>query len=101
MTAINIATDIPSTINTVEQLSAWCSNVLSTLNSNVSSVEGDNYSLRSAQSGNFYIASVDKTRHVGRQSLELAPDYQVGGAKPWSYVMELSQKPLTTAMKSN
>jgi hypothetical protein len=101
MTALNLATDIPSAIVTVEQLAVWCGNVLATLNSNLNAVEGENYSQRAAQSGKFYIATSDKTRHIGRQSIELGPDHLIGGSKPWAYALELSTKPLTAAMKAN
>jgi hypothetical protein len=101
MTALNLATDIPSQIVTVEQLALWAGNVLANLNSNVNATEGENYSQRAAQSGNFYIAVTDKYRHVGRQSIELSPDHLVGSAKPWMYALEISQKPLTAAMKAN
>jgi hypothetical protein len=101
MTALNIATDIPNAINTVEQLAVWATNVLATLNSNINAVEGENYAQRAAQSGKFYIASADKTRHIGRVSIELGADHLIGGSKPWSYALELSTKPLTAAMKAN
>ncbi len=101
MTALTIATDIPSSINTLEQLSVWCSKCLANLNSNVNAVEGDNYTQRAAQSGTFYIASTDTTRHVGRQSIQMSPDYLVGSSKPWIYAQELSTKVLTSAMKTN
>ena len=101
MTALNIATDIPSNIVTVEQLALWCGNCLSNLNSNLNAVEGENYSQRAAQSGEYYIASTDKTRHITRLSLEVSADHLIGGAKPWQYAQELSPKPLTAAMKSN
>ncbi len=101
MTALNIATDIPSAIVTVEQLAVWCGNVLSNLNSNVDAVEGTNYAVRAAQSGTFYIAATDTTRHVSRQSVAMDPAYLLGGAKPWTFAKELSNAPLTAAMKSN
>jgi hypothetical protein len=101
MTAVNIATQIPSNITTVEQLSVWCSKVLSKLNSNVTAVEGVNYAQNAAQSGVFYIANTDETRHIGRQSIALNSDHLVGGLKPWMYAQELSQKPLTASMTSN
>jgi hypothetical protein len=100
MTAVNIATQIPSNIVTVEQLSVWCSKVLSKLNSNITAIEGVNYAQNAAQSGVFYIANSDQTRHIGRQSIELASDHLVGGLKPWMYAQELSQK-LTASMTSN
>jgi hypothetical protein len=101
MTALVIATDIPSSINTVEKLAVWSANVLFNLNSGVTAVEGDNYTQRAAQSGNFYIAATDLTRHVARQSIELDAAYSIGAAKPWAYAKELSQKPLTADMKAN
>jgi hypothetical protein len=100
MTAL-VLTDIPSSINTVEKLVVWGGNVLFNLNSNVTATEGDNYSQRAAQSGNFYIAATDTTRHVARQSIELDNGYSIGASKPWSYAKELSQKPLTADMKAN
>ena len=101
MTALNIATDIPSSIATLEQLAVWASNCLFNLNSNVTAVEGDNYTQRACQAGNYYIASTDKTRHVARTSIEISPDYVIGASKPWAYALTVSDKPLTAAMKSN
>jgi hypothetical protein len=101
MTALNVATDIPSNIATLEQLAVWIGDVLGNLNSNVTAVEGENYSQRAAQTGTFYIAATDATRHVARQSIILSPEYLVGGAKRWSYAQELSTKVLTAAMKAN
>jgi hypothetical protein len=101
MTALNIATQIPTNIVTVEQLSVWCSNVLFNLNRTVVAAEGVNFSQSVAQAGEFYIASTDQTRHVGRQSIQLDPAYAIGGVKPWMYAEEISQKPLSAAMTSN
>lgn len=101
MTALNLATDIPSEINTVEQLAVWCGNCLTNLNSNLNAVEGENYSQRAAQSGEYYVAPVDKTRHISRLSIEVSQDHLIGGAKPWKYALPLSDKPLTAAMKAN
>jgi hypothetical protein len=101
MTALNIATDIPNEINSVEQLSVWCSLVLHRLYSDVNKVEGNNYSQRSAQAGTYYIDSTDNHMHVGRQTIELNPDFLVGGKKQWAYALPLSNKPLTADMKAN
>jgi hypothetical protein len=101
MTAINLATDIPSSINTLEQLAAWSGNCLANLNSNLNAVEGENYSQRAAQSGDFYIPNVDKRRTIIRLSMEISPDSLIGSLKPWMYALPLSDKPLTSAMKSN
>jgi hypothetical protein len=101
MTALNISTDIPSNITTAEQLAVWIGDVLGNLNSNVTVVEGENYSQRAAQTATFYIASTDSTRHVARQSIAMSPEYLVGGGKRWQYAQELSTKVLTAAMKAN
>jgi hypothetical protein len=101
MTALNIATDIPSNINTLEKLAVWCSNCLFTLNPTLVSSEGDNFSQRSANSGTYYVASANKTRHVGRNSIELAAGYAVGDEKQWFYALPLSDAPLTPSMKTN
>jgi hypothetical protein len=101
MTALNLATDIPSSIVTVEQLAAWAGNCLANLNSNVNAVEGEGYTQRAAQSGEFYIASNDTYRQVLRQSMVLNKESLIGSLKPWMYVEEISNKPLTAAMKAN
>jgi hypothetical protein len=101
MTALNISTDIPSNITTVEQLNVWTNKCLWTLNPTLNAVEGDNYSQRACQSGEYFIASVNKTRHVGRTSIEMDADLQVGSQKDWMYAKELSTTPLTAAMKAN
>jgi hypothetical protein len=101
MTALNIATDIPTSIVTLEQLAVWCSRCLWQLNPSLNATEGENYTQRAAQAGEFYIAAVNKTRHVGRQSIELSAEYATGPLKDWMYALELSTTALTAAMKAN
>jgi hypothetical protein len=101
MTALIIATDIPSNIVTLEQLSVWSSKCLWQLNPSLNAIEGENYTQRAAQAGEFYIASVNKVRHVGRQSIEMQPELQTGPLKDWMYAIELSNVALTAAMKAN
>ena len=101
MTALNIATDIPSNVNTLEKLAVWASNCLFTLNPTVNATEGESYVQRAAQAGTYYIAAVNKTRHVGRQSIILTDGYSVGSDKQWFYAEPLSDAPLTAAMKAN
>jgi hypothetical protein len=101
MTALSITTDIPSNIVTLEQLNMWSSRCLANLNSNINAIEGENYTQRATQSGVFYVAAADKYRHVGRTSVEVSADHLTGGLKDWMYALELSTKPLTTAMKAN
>ena len=99
MTAVNIATDIPSNIVTVEQLSVWCNNCLAALNPSLSVVEGENYSQRAASTGTYYIASTNKYRHIGRVSVEMSLDHLYDGDKPWLNALPLSDVPLDARMK--
>jgi hypothetical protein len=101
MTALNIATDIPSNIATLEQLNMWSNKCLFTLNPTATAVEGDNFSQRACQSGEYPITSVNKIRHIGRVSIELDPAINVGDQKDWMYALELSTTPLSAAMKAN
>lgn len=101
MTALNLATDIPSSIVTLEQLNMWSTRCLANLNSALNATEGENFVQRAAQSGVFYIAAVDKFRHVARTSVEISPDHLTGNLKDWMYAIELSPKVLTAAMKAN
>lgn len=101
MTAINIATDIPSNIVTLEQLAAWCGLALSNINPSVKAVEGVGYSERCSQAGIFYVEADNKYRLLCRQSLQVSPDYLAGGLKMWTYIQPLSNTALPATFKSN
>ncbi len=97
MTAINLTTDIPSNINTLEQLVLWGISALNNTNPTAVAVEGQGYSEQSAQAGIFYVPASGKTRFLGRVSLEVDGNYLAGGQKPWKFAQELS----TTAINAN
>jgi hypothetical protein len=101
MTACNPTTDIPSGCNTVEKVAAWALSCLNALNPTANAVEGENYSVRAAQSATYPIAANNTARYIGRASLSMNLAYQVESGKDWSFVQELSTTPLSTAMKSN
>lgn len=101
MTALNIATDIPSSIVTLEQLAVWSNKCLWQLYPAINATEGENYTQRAIQSGEFYIAATNTTRHVGRQSIEMVPEMHTGPLKDWMYAKELGTIALTAAMKAN
>jgi hypothetical protein len=101
MTTFNKATDIPSDIVTVEQLAIWSNNCLYRLYPEVTATEGLNNLTKSIQSGNYPIDGTTTTRHIGRHSIELDPDYAVGNKKDWMYAKDLGTKVLTADMKSN
>ncbi|MHC5721158.1 MAG: glucose-6-phosphate dehydrogenase, partial [Nostoc sp.] len=94
MTALNIATQIPSQIVTLEQLHAWSAQALFALNPGLTVIEGVGYTERAAQAGNYWVAADVKTRMICRLSLEISPDALSGSGKPWIYVQPLSNTAL-------
>jgi hypothetical protein len=101
MTAINLATDIPSGINTIEQLVVWGISTLNNTNPTIQAVEGQGYSEQAAQAGIFFVPASGKTRFLGRVSLEVDPNYLGGGQKPWKFTQELSTTAINATFKTN
>lgn len=101
MTAINIATDIPSGINTLEKLAVWACATLANINPGLVAIEGVGYSERCAQAGNFYVTADNKYRFLGRVSVQMSSDHLAGGAKMWTYALELSSAAVPLIFKSN
>ncbi|MEH1995892.1 glucose-6-phosphate dehydrogenase [Nostoc sp.] len=101
MTAVNIATDIPSQIDTVEKLAAWCAGILFANNSALTVIEGAGYSERAAQIGDYWVAADIKTRKIIRLSLEVSADHLSSSAKPWTFVQPLSTTAIPTTFKGN
>jgi hypothetical protein len=101
MTAINIATDIPSQINTLEKLAVWCNMALFNINPATVAIEGVGYSERTSQANIFYIAADAKHRFIGRQSIQMSPDYISGSGKQWTFAQEISNTALPANFKSN
>ncbi len=101
MTVINPATDIPSQIDTVEKLAAWCAGILFANNPTLTVIEGVGYTERAAQIGDFWVAADAKTRKIVRLSLEVSADHLSGSGKPWTFVQPLSSTAIPTAFKGN
>ena len=101
MTALNIATDIPSQIDTLEKLAAWLGLALFNINSTMVVVEGVGYTERACQAGNYWVAADGKTRMIVRFSLEVSPNQSSGPDKNWTYIQPLSNSALPAAFKAN
>ena len=101
MTAINLATDIPSGITTLEQLCAWSLLCLSNINPQLKVIEGTGYETRAAQAGIFYVDADNKHRLLGRCSLQVQGAYLAGGQKTWKFVNELSGTAIPAEFKAN
>jgi hypothetical protein len=98
MTAITKA-DIPADIVTLEQLAAWCSVALATLNSAATVVEGAGIVERACQANPYFIAASTTNRLLVRLSLELAPDYLVRAEKIWMSAMPFSETELPASLR--
>ncbi|MBC7971545.1 MAG: glucose-6-phosphate dehydrogenase [Verrucomicrobia bacterium] len=100
MTVINIATDLPNSITTLEQIAAWSNLALRTIYPTLEAVEGVGINERVAQAGIFYVASSNYYRMLNRTSLLVSPDHLIGGAKMWTYVQEFGSTALPAGFKS-
>lgn len=101
MTALNIATDIPSQINTLEQLVMWSLNALHYLNPELESIEGPGYVEQAAQAGVYPVPADSNHKFIGRCSLVVSPDYFSGAQRPWKYAQTLSNTAIPAEFKSN
>jgi len=101
MTTINLATDIPNSIVTLEQLNAWTSLCLARINPTLAVLEAENYSQFVVQSGVFSAAD-NSNRLVGRTSLELDMNYISDRSKKlWMFVNEFGNVQIPAAFKAN
>lgn len=101
MTAINISTDIPSQIDTLEKLAAWSGLTLANINAGLTAIEGAGYTERVSQAGVFYVQADNKYRILIRHSIEMSSDYLAGGSKLWTFAQALSNTAIPTTFKSN
>ncbi|BAU09695.1 hypothetical protein LEP3755_01680 [Leptolyngbya sp. NIES-3755] len=100
MSAVNITTQIPNAIVTIEQLATWAVLALCRVNPNDSVLEADNIRELIAQNGIFKAA--DGTERIFlRLSLELNPEYKVDDRKLWMNVKEVSQAQIPAAYTTN
>lgn len=102
MTQINIATDIPSQINTLERLAMWSLMALRRVNPTLSVIEiADAPSEKVAQTA-LVQADDDTIRFIGRISLEIPNDFADNNSvKLWIKPKELSNTVLPEAYKQN
>ncbi|WP_017652559.1 hypothetical protein [Fortiea contorta] len=101
MTTINLSTDIPSAINTLEKLAVWSGLTLANINPSLTAIEGVGYTERVSQAGIFYVQADNKYRALIRQSIQMSPDYLAGGAKLWTFAQELSNTAIPAIFKAN
>lgn len=100
MTAINPATDIPSSVNSLTKALVWSGLALNYHYNALEAVEGPGINERVIQVGTFYVPSDNKYRMLIRGSIELQPASLVGGAKIWTYAQNFGNTALDNMFKS-
>lgn len=100
MTTIDISTDIPSNINTLERLAAWSILALRRINPQLQVLETSQINPERAIQAVVLQAEDDTIRLFGRVSLKVDQAYAENDAKFWMNVLELSNVELPASFKS-
>lgn len=101
MTAINIATQIPNSIVTLEQLVVWGIVTLGRVNPTTAVLETDTRAELAVQTGVFSAAD-ETTRFMGRVSIELDPAFMSNRDKKfWMFAEEFGDVQVPAAYTSN
>ena len=102
MTLIDISTDIPSDINTLERLATWAILALRRTNPTQQVLEIPGGEPERVIQAAIIQADDDTIRFYGRVSIEVAGDYaEDGTSKIWMKAEELSNTVLPEAFKQN
>lgn len=101
MTAFSTS-DLPSSVNSLEKLALWVSLALNNINqqTSVQEVQNLNQPVAVAQLFEYDDNGVKKWRFVGRQSIEVSPNWQQGATKVWTHAQALSATTIPTDFKS-
>ncbi|ALF51864.1 hypothetical protein ACX27_01795 [Nostoc piscinale CENA21] len=84
------ASDLPTTVNTLEKLIVWAGAAFHKINRTTTAVEGTGTPSRIAQFGIYTVESNNTDRVIMRQSLVLDPDYAIDGKPIWENVVATS-----------
>ncbi|BDA68217.1 No_hits_found [Calothrix sp. PCC 7716] len=95
MTAFS-KTQLPNSVDTLEELAVWAILSLSHINSDLIVIEGAGSTERAAQAGVFYVESDKKYRFLGRVSVEMSKNYLSGNDGMWNYAQPLSSVEIPT-----
>lgn len=101
MTALNISTDIPTGINSLEKLTVWLGTLMAKLNPTKETREVPNADPeRCSQS---YLIKDDDgvTRVIVRLSIPINADFASSAAKFWTHALDLSNTEIPAAFKTN
>lgn len=101
-----LKTQIPDEIQTVEQLSVWCSEILSNLYPNLTCVEqisaetGEDIKVRRIEANKFYYTApeVPAWRYASRSFIDISSDHQRYG-KIWQHARDFGDAAIPTEMR--
>ncbi|KAM3090541.1 hypothetical protein ACKFKF_34685 [Phormidesmis sp. 146-12] len=101
MTTINLATDIPNSIVTLEQLHAWTSLTLGVLNPTLAVLEAADRAEFVVQTGVYKVAD-NTNRLLTRASISLDPSFMSDRSKKlWMFAQEFSNIAIPAGFKDN
>ena len=101
MTTISLATDIPNSIVTLEQLHAWSGLTLDRINPSLAVLEAENLAQFVMQTGIFSAAD-NSNRLLIRSSFAVDPNFISDRTKKlWMFAKEFSNVAIPTAFKEN
>lgn len=101
MTPINIATDIPTNINTLEKLAAWVGLALTRCNPSLKILEYPNVEPQRAAEAVLIKADDNSYRLVVRLSIKILDSYGENTQKFWFNAEEFGNTVLPSAYKTN
>lgn len=102
MTAINISTDIPSSINSLERLVVWSIMALRRTNPTLAVTEVADESPQKVAYSALTNTDDGKIRFIGRVSIEIDAAYaEDNTTKLWMKAIDLSNTQLPAAYKTN
>lgn len=101
MTALNISTDIPTNINSLEKLAAWVGLALARCNPSLKILENPNVASERVAQAVLIKADDNSLRLVVRTSIPIADDYAANTQKFWTNAQEFSNTALPAAFKVN
>uniref|UniRef100_A0A832M257 Uncharacterized protein n=1 Tax=Oscillatoriales cyanobacterium SpSt-402 TaxID=2282168 RepID=A0A832M257_9CYAN len=101
MTAF-VPSDIPASVNTVEELAIWSLTILNELFPNVTVTEAPGRSNRAAECSPFYLDSATPPGWytIGRLVVPMQSTWRQSANKPWATINELGTTAIPAGYKS-
>lgn len=100
-----LKSEIPESIQTIEQLAIWCAEILQHINPNLTCVEtldqnGNEIKVRRIEANKFYYTApqIPTWRYLTRIEVDIRANHQVFG-RIWDHAIDMSDLPIPQGMK--